>query len=217
MAKVVSCEIRASFVSVFSPRANRLDPTEAPKYGMQILVPKNDDGKKFLKDLRDAYTIAVQEKWPNGAPPNVREFMGDERMKPCVRDGDKKVNDQGQPVGGEYGEHWYLNANNKKRPGLIDSQNRRPIVNEEDFQSGDYAYVQLSVYAYAVKGNMGVAFGLENVMMSRKGEPLTGRDNPEDAFAVVPASASAGVAFDDIDPLGEAGAQSTDLAEDPLA
>jgi len=212
MSRIISCEVRGSYVSVFQPRRNQLNPDEDPKYSVQLLIPKTAEGKAFLKDLRSAYGDAIGDRWPKGAPSNVREFMGDERMKPCVRDGDKKENDAGEPVGGEYAGHWYLNASNKKRPGVVEDSTRKPPMSEEDFQSGDYCYVQLSVYGYSMLGNNGVGFGLRNVLITRKGEPLTGHDSPDAAFKAIPKGANA-VSFSDSnddDPLGGG-------EEDPLA
>jgi hypothetical protein len=40
----------------------------------------------------------------------------------------------------------------------------------------------MNAYAYDVSGNRGVAFGLGNVQVLEKGEPLTSRARAEDEF-----------------------------------
>jgi hypothetical protein len=40
--------------------------------------------------------------------------------------------------------------------------------------SGDYIRVSLNAYAYSQAGNNGVSFGLNNILLVRKGEALGG-------------------------------------------
>jgi hypothetical protein len=40
--------------------------------------------------------------------------------------------------------------------------------------SGDFIRVSVNAYAYDAAGNRGVSFGLNNVLLDRKGEPLGG-------------------------------------------
>ena len=198
--KVTSkCECRASFLTVFEPRVNRLSADKTPEYSMQALVPKTEEGKAFIKSLKAAYTQAISEKWNGKTPSGIREFMGVKQGQntPCIRDGDKdKLDDDGNPQAPTAG-HWFFNAKNKQRPGVID-KDRTKILDPEDFRSGDYCYVQIGVYAYDHSGNKGVGFSLDNVMKSRRGDPLTGKDDAEDAFRDVQ-PAAAGPAFDDDD------------------
>lgn len=199
--KVTSnCEVRGSFVTVFEPRVNQLSQDKTPEYSMQVLVPKTEEGKQFIKSLKVAYTNAISEKWSGKTPRDVREFLGVKagQNTPCIRDGDKdKLDDDGNPQA-PYAGHWFFNCKNKQRPGVID-KNRAKVLDPDDFRSGDWCYVQIGVYAYSNSGNNGVGFSLDNVMVTRRGEPLTGKDDPEDAFKNVQAADDIGPSFDDDD------------------
>lgn len=197
--KVVSCEVRGSYVAAFEPKKNTMFPDQLPKYGMRVLIPKTDEGKQFMKSLKVAYANVISEKWPNGAPDDVRPFLGKKTEKPCVFDGDTYTNTKGE-VPSENKGHWFLNASNTDRPNIIHQSARSVQLTEPNtFQSGDYCHVQLAVYAYS-KGSNGVGFSLDNIMVTRKGEPLSGKDDAEDAFAEVKSSDGVDVGdFDDDD------------------
>lgn len=187
-------------MNVFQPRVSNLDPNGPPKYSMQVLVPKDEKGKEFLKKLRACYDAALKETFPKGAPQDVREFMGDDRLKPCVRDGDAKVNEDGSPAGGAYAGHWYFNCSNKREPLIVHSRDRNTkVTDDSEFMSGDYGYVRLSVYGYNNRSK-GVGFGLNALMISRKGEPLGGgQEDAESAFGEIKHEDPVG--FDD--PIGD--------------
>ena len=40
----------------------------------------------------------------------------------------------------------------------------------------------MSIYAYNVNGNRGIAAGLQNIQITEKGEPLGGKSSAEDDF-----------------------------------
>ena len=49
---------------------------------------------------------------------------------------------------------------------------RDDLIGADDIVSGDYIRVSLNAYAYSQAGNNGVSFGLNNILLVRKGEPL---------------------------------------------
>lgn len=197
--KLVSCEVRGSYVSVFEPKKNTQFPDQEAKYGMRILIPKTDEGKQFMKKLKSAYVAVCSDKWPNGEPDDVRPFTGTKREKPLIYDGDTYSNKKGE-IPSENKGHWFLNASNKSQPNIIHADNRSvPLTERNAFQSGDYCHVQLALYAYANASN-GVGVSLDNVLVTRRGEPLTGKDDAESAFAEVKSSDGVAVeGFDDDD------------------
>ena len=176
--KVVTGEIRGSYVNVFRSRLNDLSGEH--EYSLVVLVPKSD--KSTVKALRAAADAAAEKKW-GGKPPK--------KARPALRDGDDEE-DRPESAGPEYEGHYFFNAKSKDRPGIVD-KDRAPIDDPDQFMSGDYARLSLNAYGYEVKGNSGVAFGLNNIQVIRKGEPLSARARAEDEFDQIEVETEEGV------------------------
>jgi len=171
--KLITGRVRASFVNVFQPRLNELSGKE--EFSMTLLVPKTD--KATLASIKKAQEEAIALKW-QGKPPVGLQLP--------LHDGDGE-----KPNGGEYGpecaNHWVLNVKSNRRPGIVDRE-MNEIIDPNEFISGDYCRVSLGAYAYDNK-RRGVAFGLNNIQVLDKGDPLGGsRTRPEDDFGRVPGS-----------------------------
>lgn len=69
-------------------------------------------------------------------------------------------------------------------PGLINAA-RQQIIDEAEFYPGCYARATVNCYAYNVSGNAGVAFGLNNIIKIKDGEPLVSRRSALDDFAAL--------------------------------
>ena len=67
-------------------------------------------------------------------------------------------------------------------PGLIDAKTKQEIIDPKEFYSGCYARAAIVAYAYD-NVSKGVAFGLQNLLKIRDGEPLTNRASAESDFA----------------------------------
>jgi hypothetical protein len=164
--RVVTGVVRCSYVYVHEPKKNI--ETGKDEYAMAILVPKTD--RETIAKLRAARDAAAAAKWGSKLPAGLQS---------PIHDGDGA-----KPNGGDYGEeckgHYVINVKSSQRPGLVDAA-LNPVLNREDFQSGDYARVSLNAYAYDKK-RLGVAFGLNNIQVVRKGDSLTGRARAEDDF-----------------------------------
>lgn len=156
--KVVTGRARGSYVNVFAPRMNDLSGKE--EYSMTLLIPKTDTDT--LAKLKAAAKAAIAEKFGDKPPAGLQS---------PIHDGDGA-----KPNGGEYGEechgHWVVNVKSTRKPGVVDA-NVQPVLDAAEFQSGDYCRVSLNAYAYDNK-RKGVAFGLQNVQVLAKGEPLGG-------------------------------------------
>ena len=171
--KVVTGEVRGSYVNVFSTRLNDLSGKE--EYSMMILIPKED--KETVADLKKAIKAAVDDKWGSKRPANLRNPL---------RDGDSESDLPDTVEAGEepYAGHYFMNLKSSQKPGIVDV-NVQPVIDEGDFRSGDFCRVSINAYAYDQKGNKGVAFGLNNIQVLRKGLPLGGVSRPENDFDVV--------------------------------
>jgi len=185
-------EFRVSFPAVFQARAAVAG--QEPKFSLGMLWPKTAD----LSELKAAIRAAATIKWgvdPAKWPKNLRSPL---------RDGAEKDYDG-------YGPGVvFASASSKMRPGVVD-QDVKPIIEPSEFYGGCYARATISVYAYDIAGNRGVAFGLRNVQKIRDGEAFSGATKPEEDFDVIPlpkgstrgdAGVSAGVGVSAEDPLG---------------
>lgn len=163
--KVTTGEVRLSYAHLFEPHA--IEGNE-PKYSVSVIIPKSD--KATLKAIKEAVEQAKEDgksKW-NGKVPN--------NLKTPLRDGDIEREDDEA-----YAGCYFLNANSKNKPGIVDI-NVHPILDQSEVYSGCYARLTLNFYAYNANGNKGVAAGLGNVQKLRDGEPLGGISRAEDDF-----------------------------------
>jgi len=166
--KVVTGKVRLSYVNVFKPRASK--PGQEPKYSACILIPKSD--KATIDKVKAAVKAAAEAGigvLGGKVPPN---------LKSPLRDGDT------EREGAEYKGHYFINANSKQQPGVVDAQ-VQAILDPNELYSGCYGRVSLNFYAYNQEGNKGVGAGLQNVQKVADGEPLSGRSRAEDDFTSV--------------------------------
>lgn len=157
--QVVTGVGRGSYVTVFEPKINPL--SGKTEHSMSFLIPKDDTDT--INKLKRAAAAAAETKWASRRPANLRNPL---------RDGDEE-----KPDDEAYAGHYWINLKSKTRPGIVDKR-MDPVTDPRDFVSGDYCRVSVSAYAYDQAGNRGVAFGLNNIQVIRKGEPLGGSAPP---------------------------------------
>lgn len=166
--KVTTGEVRFSYVHVFEPHS--IDEGSEAKYSVSILIDKND--KKTVSRVKKAIEAAKQAgttaKFGGKIPAN---------LKLPLRDGD--VDREGDEV---YAGKYFINANCKTKPGIVDKAGN-PIIDSTEFYSGCYGHASITFYAFNTSGNKGIACGLNNLMKTRDGEALGGRAKAEDDFA----------------------------------
>lgn len=172
--KVLTPKFRVSFPNVFTPKA--IQEGQEPFYSVQMLFPKEFDNEadaEQFKQMRRAVQKAIVNKWGKD------KAKWPANMRLPFRDGTEKEGFDG------YGpDVIFVNAKSKMKPGIVD-QRRKDIENEDDFYAGCYARATLTTYAYNKMGNIGVAFGLQNLQFMADGEPFSGRTKASDDFDVV--------------------------------
>ncbi len=164
--KVVTGKVRFSYANVWEPKSIN-DGEE--KYSVSLIIPKGD--KKTIKDIEKAVEAAKKAGMPKfgGKIPS--------NLKMPLRDGDiDREEDE------NYADSYFINANCKTKPGIVDKKGQ-PIIDSTEFYSGCYGYASITFYAFNSKGNKGIACGLNNLMKIEDGEPLGGRSRAEDDFA----------------------------------
>jgi len=161
MAKMILQNVRCSFVFVTEPR--KKENGETGNYSVQVLLPKNDPQvKKFQKLVEQAL---VDKHGSDAAKKKGR-------YKLPMRDGDEERD------GEEYEGMYFFNCNGGKKPGIVNSNNEPADTDDLDelCYSGAYFHVSVNVYGFDAKdgGKPGVAVGLNNLMLRKKGVRLDG-------------------------------------------
>lgn len=169
--KVVTNEIRGSYLNLWEPRAGQEGQTA--KYSMTLLIPKTDT--VTVNKIKAAQEAAIQAKWPSKRPAKVDLTM---------HDGDGVKPSTGEPFGKECKGHYVMTVSSKTQPGVVD-QSVQAILDRGAIVSGDYFRVSINAYGYDTGGKRGVSFGLNNVQFLRKGEPLGSVARPQDDFSAV--------------------------------
>lgn len=167
MSKVITGKVRFSYANVFVPTS--MEEDQPKKYNVVLLIPKSD--KATVKKIQDAVEAAELEgkisKW-NGKIPAT--------LKRPLRDGDAE-----RPDDEIYAGHFFVNANSKNKPGVVDTD-VQPIISEDEFYSGCYGRASVNFYPFNASGNKGVACGLNNVQKTEDGERLSGGASAEEDF-----------------------------------
>lgn len=189
--RVTTGEVRTSYFSALQSRKNEMNGKD--EFSTQILIPKTD--KETLAALKAAAKEALVAKFGDKVPKNIRSPL---------RDGDTETKSDGSPLGKEYQGHMFCNVKSTTKPGAVDKHGN-DLLGSDDIVSGDYIRVSLNAYSYSQAGNNGVSFGLNNILLVRKGEPLGGTKPSAAAdFGIVkgapaPAKGAASGSWDDED------------------
>lgn len=170
MAKVIigtkENPVRFSYANVFEPKS--INGSE-PKYSVSIIIPKSN--KQAIKDIEKA----IEEAKKDGTAKYGSKFTSG-NFKTPLRDGDiDRIGDEA------YEGSYFINANGKTRPGIVDRK-LNPIHDQTEFYSGCYGRASITIFPYSAAGNKGLAAGLSNIQKTEDGEALGGRARAEDDF-----------------------------------
>ncbi len=165
--KVITGKARLSYLHIWEPSA--IDEGQEPKYSASIIIPKSD--KKTLKAIKQAIENAKIQgktsKFGGKVPAN---------LKTPLRDGDEE-----RPDDEAYADSYFINANCKTRPGVVDKDCNK-ILDQDEVYSGCYGRASVTFYPFNTSGNKGIACGLNHIMKLKDGEPLGGRSTADSDF-----------------------------------
>ncbi len=167
-SKVVIGEVRFSFAHVFSPFGD-VDP----KYSVVAVIKKSDD------DILDKVRKAIKEVYEAEKDNTFRGIPVSKIANP-LKDGDNV--EDGKLQNAAYVGCFYIAANRKTAPGVV-GRDRKPIINQDEFYSGCYGYISMTLAPYLVNGKAGIKAYLNHVMKTRDGERLGGCSTAEYDFA----------------------------------
>lgn len=166
LKKVVTPEARASYVTVFKPKAFK---DQDPKYSIVLIFDEGTDMTKIKVAVRNAV---------------VEQFGGDKtrwpkKFKLPFRDGAEREDTEGYGPG-----KIFITATSKSQPGLVNNRLEK-IINEQDFYSGCWCRAELIAFWYDTNGNKGVSFSLQNLQKVRDDKAFSGKKNAEDVFDAI--------------------------------
>jgi len=166
LTKVVTGKVRFSYLHVWEPSA--VEEGQEKKYSVSLIIPKSDKVtvaaiKKAIENAKEAGKAKFGGKIPA-------------TLKMPLRDGDID-----RPDDENYTDSWFLNANCKTKPGVVD-KNTNAILDQNELYSGCYGRASVTFYVFNTSGNKGIACGLNNLQKLSDGDPLGGRSTAESDF-----------------------------------
>lgn len=166
---VIGPDTLFSYAHVFAPHASLQG--QEPKYSVQLRIPKTN--LAAIAKINASIQAAIEagkSTWGGKIPTG---------LKTPLRDGDVE-----RPDDPSYANHYFINASNKTKPGLVDNA-MNEIIDPSDFYSGCIGNVSVNFFAYNVSGAKGIGCGLNNIQKLKDGTPLSGRARPEADFTAV--------------------------------
>lgn len=145
--------------------------------------------------MKLAMAAAAKEKWPTGAPGNLRSAFRPAHEKKRQKDGSSYYPAEDFPG-------WeMIRVKTKNQPQIASTIAGADgkvlmITDPSEIYGGAIVICTVNPNAYSVKGNNGVSFWLNNVQKRRDGEPLGGGNRTK--------------AADDFQPVGEAAGADVD-------
>ncbi len=164
-------DTRWSYANVWEPKSIN---GGAAKYSVSLIIPKSDTVtvNKIKAAIQAAYIEG--ESTLRG---NSRAVPPLTSIKTPLRDGDlERSGDEA------YKNSYFVNANSKIAPGIVDA-NKQDIIDRSEVYSGVYGRASINFFAFNSNGNKGIACGLNHLQKIRDGEPLGGRLSAADDFA----------------------------------
>lgn len=178
---VITPEFRVSYPKVFKPEVNKL--SKKLEFSVVALFALGADLSK-LKAAAKAAAVKKfgpdETKWPKNAG-------GLPLMSPFRDQADREKEVEGKlvmPAGYVKGA-IYLNLRSTQRPAVVD-QNVQPILDESKFYGGCYAVASVNFSAFKHEsGKVGISAYLNNIQLSRDGDPFGTRTRAEDDFKAI--------------------------------
>lgn len=166
----------ACFPHIFKETVSDNDKGE-DVYEVMILIDKEDTATvKAISDAaKEIAKAEFEDAWEDANLP--------------LRDGDKEKNlraEDGTKRGEKYPERLgkYFFTARSKRPIPVFDKNGDIITDPSAVYAGSKIILNVDLYPYEMKGNMGVGVGLNGVMKVADGEPLTAAGGEKTADAL---------------------------------
>lgn len=148
--KIITGIVKLAYAHIFEPHS--IDGIEdyEPRYSATVIISKND-AKTMIALLKGI------DEMKNQLLKNDNTIKSKLRLP-------LRYGDLGRPEDPLYKNCYFLNANSKNKPGVVDV-NVNPIDGPIEINEGCYARVSLNLYSYDSGVCKGIAVGLENVQL----------------------------------------------------
>jgi len=176
-ARIVTPEGRTSFMKVFKAEPNMNNTANV--FSTKLLIPKSTN----MTWITQAWKKLCQEEFGSATPSGLRPLFSKGNPfddKGAIMDGDWKYNNVAEDkkeIYETYQDNWVvgLNAPEIKPPAVVD-ENKQDIINQADFQSGDYArcVIELSAYTSRKFRTPQISIRLVVIQKTRTGERFSG-------------------------------------------
>ena len=150
--RIVTPEGRTSFLKVFTPELNMKGDKKI--FTTKILFPKSES----MKWLSDAWQKACLEEFGSPNPTGLRPLVSKGNPfddKGAVMDGDWKyeaVPDDKKELYESYRGHWVMGFSaDEQYPPVVCDPDKNEILDQSEFQSGDYARIIMELSSYTSK------------------------------------------------------------------
>ena len=181
MKVITGVDTRWSYANVWEPKSIN---GGTPKYSVSLIIPKSDT--KTIAKIQAAIEAAYKEGEAK-LKGNGKSVPALSVLKTPLRDGDAERPDDEAMAGS-----LFINTSSKLKPGVLKfaaNGEKVPVTSEDDIYSGCYGYVSVNFFAYNRNGNKGISAGLNNVLVTERGDYLGGRSSAESDFNDIQAPA----------------------------
>jgi hypothetical protein len=164
---IILDNVQIGFPNLFKPRASKFNPAADPKYSAMLVIPQGDT----LVKVKAAIAELIKQDFEDGA--GVRD--------PLILAWDSPT---GAYAGAEvYKDKWLLNASNKVRPSVVNSDcmSLSPDQAEALIYPGAVVNAWVTVSTYN-RGSQGVGCYLEGIQHVGDGERLDFRKSADQMF-----------------------------------
>lgn len=146
-------------------------------YEVMILIAKDDTAT--IKKIADSAKKVAKEKWGDAwTEANLPLRDGDKEKNLLTEDGEKRGDRYPERLG-----HYFFTARSKRPVPVFDRDNGA-ITDSGEVYAGSKIVLNIDLFPYVAKGNMGVGVGLNGVKKIADGEPLGGGGGAKSADAL---------------------------------
>lgn len=170
--KIVTGKVRFSYVQLFEAKAT---DGGAPKYSVQLIIPKNDT--TTLGKIK----AAIAEARENFCKKNGASALPQNPINP-LHDGDGMKPSTGEPYAPECKGCYVMSVScgEANKPVIVDAFGNQ-ITDPAEVYSGCYGRASINFYGYSNK-KKGIGAGLLAIQKLSDGEPLGGSRGSADDF-----------------------------------
>lgn len=153
--------VRLAFPALFT--ATTVNGEGDPKFGAAFIFPPDHPARKLISD---ACKEVAKAKWGEKADDVLKAMVAGDKL--CIHNGDTKADYEG------YSGNYFVNANNKMKPLVID-RNKTPLVAADGRPyAGCYVNASIELWAQDNKYGKRINASLRGVQFEADGDAFAG-------------------------------------------